>query len=358
VSDLAILDVVKFEGLVDKRWLVYRHPGNEFNNKSKLIVGPGQIGMLVHGGKVSAILESGTYTMDTENFPFIRELVKGVYSGNVPYMMEVYFVNKTMKLDMLWGTKDPIQLLDPKFKVKINVRARGQYALRIKNYQFLVTQLVGSLGGKSVIDFDIISDFFRALINTKVKTLLAQYFIKNQVSILDMSMYLDEVSIASFESIRPEFEKFGFEVVNFYYESINIPNEDLEIINGILNKNAEFNILGEDRYRTSRGYDVLEAAAKNEGTAGGIVGAGVGLGVGFGVGQQAAGMASGIIPPKTESSKDTTCIKCHAKIESDDKFCPECGEKQTIKCVSCGSTLEVNAKFCPECGTPVRRGKS
>jgi membrane protease subunit (stomatin/prohibitin family) len=357
VSDLAILDVVKFEGLVDKRWLVYRHPGNEFNNKSKLIVGPGQIGMLVHGGKVSAILESGTYTMDTENFPFIRELVKGVYSGNVPYMMEVYFVNKTMKLDMLWGTKDPIQLLDPKFKVKINVRARGQYALRIKNYQFLVTQLVGSLGGKSVIDFEVISDFFRALINTKVKTLLAQYFIKNQVSILDMSMYLDEVSMASFESIRPEFEKFGFEVVNFYYESINIPNEDLEIINSILNKNAEFNILGEDRYRTSRGYDVLEAAAKNEGTAGGIVGAGVGLGVGLGVGQQAAGMASNIIPPKSESSKDTYCIKCHAKIESDDKFCPECGEKQNMKCSSCGSTLEFNSKFCPECGTPVKRGK-
>lgn len=354
---MAVLDVCKFDGLSDLRWLVYKHPNNEFNTKSKLIVGPGQIGIIVHGGKVEKIFESGTYTMDSENFPFLKNLQKQVYGGSVPYTLEVYFVNKTMKLDMLWGTKDPIQLLDPKFQVKINVRARGQYALRINNYQFLITQLVGSLGGKAVVDFNSINNFFRSIINTKIKSLLAQYFIKHQVSILDIAMYLDEISKNSFDALIDEFDRFGLEVINFYYESINIPDEDLATINDILNRNAEFNILGENRYRTSRGYDVLESAAKNEGAAGGMAAVGVGLGVGLGVGKEAVGLTNNMIPEDQKAKKkDVACVKCGSMIESDDKFCPECGSPQVLKCEKCHSELSPKDKFCPECGTPVKRG--
>ncbi len=264
--------------------------------------------------------------MDSENFPFLKSLQKQVYGGSAPYTLEVYFINKTMKLDMLWGTKDPIQLLDPKFQVKINVRARGQYALRINNYQFLITQLVGSLGGKAVIDFNSINNFFRSIINTKIKSLLAQYFIKQS------SLYFGYCNVFrwnitnSFDALKDEFDRFGLEVINFYYESINIPDEDLATINEILNRNAEFNILGENRYRTSRGYDVLESAAKNEGAAGGMAAVGVGLGVGLGVGKEAVGLTNNMIPDENKKAKkDVACVKCGSMIESDDKFCPECG---------------------------------
>jgi len=351
---MAVLDVCKFDGFVDRRWLVYKHPNSEFNTKSKLIVGPGQVAVIVHGGKIEKILESGTYTLESENFPFIKELQRKAY-GAIPFTLEVYYVNKTMKLDMLWGTKDPIQLLDPKFQVKINVRARGQYALRINNYQFLVSNLVGSLGGESIVDFELINQFFRSIINTKIKTLIAQYFIKNKVSILDISMYLDEISKQSFDDVNAEFDKYGLEVVNFYYESINIPDEDLNRINEILNKNAEFNILGENRYRTSRGYDVLESAAKNEGAAGGMAAVGVGLGVGLGAAKQTSNLVGEMIPEKG-SKKMVHCIQCNAEIEDDDKFCPECGAPQVLKCEKCGSELSPKDKFCPECGTPVKRG--
>ncbi len=351
---MAVLDVCSFDGSRDRRWLVYKHPNNEFNTKSKLIVGPGQVAVVVHGGKIEKILENGTYTLESENFPFIKELQRKAY-GAIPFTLEVYFVNKTMKLDMLWGTKDPIQLLEPKFQVKINVRARGQYALRISNYQFLITHLVGSLGGANMVAYEEVNNFFRSIINTKIKTLIAQYFIKNKISILDISMYLDEISKESFNAIYSEIESYGLEVVNFYYESISIPDEDLETINEILNRNAEFNILGDDRYRTSRGYDVLESAAKNEGAAGGMAAVGVGLGVGLGAAKQASGLAGEMIPPKA-SKKMVHCVKCNAEIEADDKFCPECGSPQVLKCEKCHSELSPNDKFCPECGTPVKRG--
>jgi membrane protease subunit (stomatin/prohibitin family) len=324
---MAILDVVKFDGFGDRKWLIYHYPGNEFNSKSKFIVGPGQIGLVVHGGKIEEIYESGTYTLNSENLPFLKGFVKGVYGKQVPYTLELYYVNKIIKLDMLWGTKDPIPLLDPKFKVKINVRARGQYALRIKNYQFLLTNLIGALAEKNVVTFSAVADFFRAIINTRIKTNISEYFIKDQVSILDVTMYLEKISEESFEDLKDDFDKYGMELVNFFFESINIPEEDLKNINEILNKNAAFEIMGDERYRTSRGYDVLESAAQNE-SSGGIAATGIGLGVGLGMGQAVGSMAKDIIPEAKKANTDGKfCVHCGAKMSKTSKFCPECGEK-------------------------------
>ncbi len=51
------------------------------------------------------------------------------------------------------------------------------------------------------------------------------------------------------------------------------------------------------------------------------------------------------------------CHNCHAKVSSDAKFCPECGDKIEIKksifCKECGLSLETGTKFCPNCGHKV-----
>jgi predicted amidophosphoribosyltransferase len=48
-----------------------------------------------------------------------------------------------------------------------------------------------------------------------------------------------------------------------------------------------------------------------------------------------------------------TCPQCEAPLETNAKFCPECGAK--IKgekhCTECGAKLAEGAKFCAECGT-------
>lgn len=350
---MAIAEVISFNGIYEKKWLVYRYPSQEVNEKSKLIVGPGQIGIVVHGGKVERIFESGTYTLSSENLPFIKDLVKKVYGGKVPYTLEVYFINRTIKLDMLWGTNDPIQILDPQFKVKVNIRARGQYALRISNYQFLLTTLVGALGGKNIIEYDLVNNLFRGLINTKVKTIISKYILEQQVSSLDINLYLEKIAKDTLESLQPEVERYGMELVNFFYESINVPSEDLERINDILNKNAEFNILGDQRYRTSRGFDVLEQAAGNEGGAGSVASLGVGLGMGVGVGKAASDLVGNTMGSTDTKMKNVACVKCGKMIEDDDKFCPECGAPQKLVCSGCKAELVGNAKFCPECGKKV-----
>lgn len=346
---MAVVNVIDFQGISGKKWLIYKHPANEFNTNSKLIVRPGQVAVVIYGGKVEGTFENGTYELTNVNLPFVSDLQKNIYGGRKPFMMDVYFINRTIKLDMLWGTKDPIQLLDPKFKVKINVRARAQYALRIKNYGFLITELVGALKNSEALGFSGMSDFFRSIINTRIKTLLAQQIVSKHISILDINAYLEELSEESLNRLKPDFEKYGMEMINFFYESINIPDDDLSKINEFLNRNAEFDILGESRYRTSRGYDVLDQAASNEGGAGGMAAAGLGLGAGIGFAKETANITN----ESLSDSNTTECIKCNTSMKKGQRFCPDCGTIQTIECSKCKKELKSSANFCPDCGTKV-----
>lgn len=346
---MTYLDVIEYRGSHDNSWIVYRHPNNQFNTNSKLIVSVGQVAVIVHGGKVERIIENGTFILDNLNFPFLANMQRKKHGGGNPFPMEVYFINKTIKLDMLWGTIDPILLLEPKFNVRVHVRARGQFGLKINNYQFLLTQLIGSIN-RQTITFELINQFFRGLINTKIKTILASEIINNKISLLDINMHLDSLSNQTKVLLEPEFERYGFEMINFYYSSINLPADDLEIINKILNKNAEFNILGTDRYKASRGYDVLESAAKNEGS-GNLASAGLGLGIGKGFADDLMNVNKDL---KVDEHK---CVKCSMKIGEKDKFCLNCGTEQVKHCSKCNTTIDSNAKFCSNCGQVVEGGK-
>lgn len=61
----------------------------------------------------------------------------------------------------------------------------------------------------------------------------------------------------------------------------------------------------------------------------------------------------------------TNCPFCHARIESEAKFCPNCGsnltekelmikEESSIKtCQNCGAEVPIDAKFCVKCGQKI-----
>ena len=55
-----------------------------------------------------------------------------------------------------------------------------------------------------------------------------------------------------------------------------------------------FDIIGDERYKTQRSFDVMEEAAKNEGNVGGMMGAGLGFGMGMNMMNNAAAFAASI----------------------------------------------------------------
>jgi len=53
-----------------------------------------------------------------------------------------------------------------------------------------------------------------------------------------------------------------------------------------------------------------------------------------------------------------TCPNCEAPLDSNAKFCPECGAKVKVdnRCPNCKAKVAPGAKFCPECGTKLGQG--
>lgn len=355
---MAIFEVVRFEGVENRDWLLYKFPGTEFNTKSKLIVGTGQIAICVHNGKVETILEEGTFRMDTELLPVIKGFVKKVHGGNTPYTMEIYFINKRIKLDLLWGTSDPIKLLDPVYQIQIKIRARGQMGVRLREYQFFLQSLVGTIIQGNYVTFSNLQNYFRGIINLKVKKHISSFILTNKVSYFEVEPHIEEITSQIGEELAPELSKFGFELLNFSIESANVPEEDLDELNKIFHKKAEFEQLGEYRYRTARGYDVLEASANNEGAAGGAMGAGIGLGAGIQMAQSFQGSLGGVIPAAQQAgpAKTFACPKCSKQVEEGTKFCPECGHRMIYHCPKCNTVLKPHVKFCYECGEKVVEG--
>ena len=348
---MAFYDLIKFDGN-GLNWLMYKHPVDEFNNNSKLVVSPGQVAIIVHSGKIEKICEEGTFKINSELLPFLKGFTKAFFGGKNPYPIEIYFINKRIKLDLLWGTSDPIKLIDPKYHIQINVRARGQLGIKLTNYQYFFQTLVGTLMKNQTIEFSIIQSYFRGRINQVVKKNLSKYIIDNQVTYFEIDPHIDDIQSLFEERIREDIKEFGFDVVNLSVESINVPDQELDKLNDILHKKAEYDQLGDQVYRTARGYDVLEAGAENNGAAATMMG----VGMGMNIGQTMQGTVS-IIPPASEvkeEPKATTpkikCPSCGAEIATTSKFCPECGAKIVHNCPKCNSIIKPGQKFCPECG--------
>ena len=345
---MAFYEVIRYQSDVTN-WLLYKHPVDEFNNKSRLIVSPGQVAIIVHNGKIEKICEDGTFKINSELLPFLKGFTKAFFGGTNPYPIEIYFVNKILKLNVYWGTSDPIKLTDPKYQIVINVRARGQLGLRLTDYQYFYQTLIGTLMKNSLITFDIIEEFFRGKTNQVIKKNLSSYILNNKISFLEIEPRIDDIQQEIEKELREEFVTFGFDLVNLSIESINVPDNDLEKLNDILHKKAEYEQLGDQVYRTTRGYDVLEAGASNNNSAAAMMG----IGMGMNMSNQMGGTS--IIPPANNDApkkeeKSEACPKCGAPIDANTKFCPECGFKIVRNCPECGTPVSPNQKFCPECG--------
>lgn len=358
---MAIIDRIKFDGMRNgSEWLVYRYPGESFVAGTQLIVGEGQVAVFVKGGQALDYFTAGTYTLSTANIPLLQGVINLPFGGKTPYTAEIYFINTTTKLNMNWGTSDPIQLVDPKYHIKLRIRAFGQFGMKVDDFRVFLTELIGTVSPQEVVNYRKMLEYFRGVLVMKVKSLIAQAIINNKISALEIVASIDDIAQYCQEAVAKEFQRFGLRVVNFHIQSINFPDEDFEEINKILRDKASFEIIGDQRYVTKRSFDTLESAAGNQGGAAGVfAGAGVGLGAGLGMGGAMSGVAQHM-DPRPASSGEKICPSCGKGNAKSAVFCADCGtrvEPEKIKCPSCGEENVHTAKFCTICGSSMVKKK-
>jgi len=354
----AVINRIKYDGPEDgSQWLIYKSPGDKYVLGSQLVVNQAQEAIFFKSGEALDIFGAGTHTLETGNLPLLNKLVNLPFGGDTPFTAEVYYVNKTSKLNMNWGTANPFPVEDPKYGLLLSIRSHGSYGIRIVDSRMFVSELIGAIPSGASVTHEYVSSYFSGLLVSKIKTVISDYMIRQKISFLEVTGYLDEISKACEQKVSEEFERFGIEVVNFFVETITPPKEEYEK----LREYKEELSLGNDFYTQRRSLDIMEEMAGNN--AGGIASVGAGLGMGFGFAGQAGGMFQGISNAMNPTQNNvqnvqTTpamqqCSHCGTMNPAGQKFCGGCGNAliPSGKCPSCGKINPPGQAFCGDCGT-------
>lgn len=354
---MAIVSVVKYDGSPDV--FAWKYPDSELGTWTQLIVNESQQAILFKGGQSLDVFEAGRHTLSTANIPFLEALINLPFGGQSPFSAEVWFVNKQFNLDVKWGTPSPIQIQDPVYGVFVPVRSHGIFGLQIDDAKRFLVKLVGTLPAFTKND---IVRYFRGVYVSKVKDAISTYIVEHKVGILEINMYLDELSDYLRERIAPTMADYGISLTNFYVNDISVPEDDPAVVSlkQTLAKRAEMNIIGYN-YVQERSFDTLEGAATNPGSGSSdLMGAGLGLGMGFGMGggfgSAFADMARNLSP----LGQELRCPSCGTAMAQGQKFCGQCGRPASTPpakpaasarfCTQCGEPMPEGAHFCGRCG--------
>lgn len=177
---MSIAQIVKCEG--DNSTFVWKHPSEDFNTSTQLIVHESQEAIFFMNGQALDLFGAGRYTLETENIPLIRKVANLPTGGQTPFHCEVYFINKTEQMAIRWGTDSKVQYLEPTYKFPISIGASGEMSLSVSDSRKLLIKLVGTeafLGQAKLIQF------FRAFLMTRVKTYIAQTMAANAINIFE-----------------------------------------------------------------------------------------------------------------------------------------------------------------------------
>lgn len=286
-----------------------KFPSTDLRLGSQLVVSPSQTAFFVKDGVICDRFESGTYTLKTENIPMLNGIIKIPFGGETPFQAEVWFINRSTKLDMKWGTTSPVMLEDPKYNVIVPIRAYGQYGIKVSEPLVFIKNIVGNMSSFSAYK---LHEYFKGQLLMNLNNALSKKMDIDKYSILEINNHLLDLSQHCEENINVYFQRYGISLTDFTIMSINIPYDDPSVqkLKEAKDLAARLKITGKDIYQMERGFNVLDKAASNEGAGGAFSSMGAGLGVGVGVGnamgniaQNAVNVVSPTPPPLPEDAQ-------------------------------------------------------
>ncbi len=378
-----IASVIKYEG--DNDTFVWKHPCEDFNTTTQLIVHESQQALFFMNGQALDLFEAGRHTLHTQNIPLINKFFNRAYDDTSPFHCEVYFINKTEQMAVKWGTDSKVEYVEPTYGFPIQIGANGEMTLRVEDARRLLIKIVGT---ENELTQSGLLQKLRAFLMTKIKPYFANYIKQNAINIFEIDQKLSDMSEAMQKLLVPDFLDYGISLVNFFILEIAKPENDpsykkfkeihfrqyadiaeakIRQSVGIIEEETEKQrMIIESQglatkrqiegytYAQERGFDVAEGFAKNEGSGGNMANLGIGLGIMGSVGNAVGGVVNQAIGSAAQSPL-AKCPNCGTLMPQNAKFCLECGSKleasdaREVECPKCGNKTPAG-KFCIECG--------
>lgn len=222
-----LASIIKYEG--DNETLVWKHPIEDFNFGSQLIVHESQEAIFFRDGQALDLFGAGRYTLQTQQLPLLEKIYKLPTDTEGTFHSEVYFVNLATQMGVKWGTDSKVRLFDPASGLHIEIGASGEFNIRVTDSRKLLLKVVGTTGGlgqEQLLGIGNGKGFFRSMVMTQVKSYLAQTIKENTINILEIDEHLMALSGALRERINAALDEYGLTMPEFYVSRIVTPDDD------------------------------------------------------------------------------------------------------------------------------------
>lgn len=250
VKQSGLASVIKYEG--DNETLVWKHPIEDFNYGSQLIVHESQEAIFFRDGQALDLFGPGRYTLETQQLPMLEKIYQPLTGSQHVFHSEVYFINLTVQMGIKWGTDSKVRLFDPGSGMHVELGASGEFSIRVNDARKFLLKIVGTTGGfkqsqilgglnqqklqmakklqasNEAVDETTYIDkgYFRAMVMTQVKSYLAYAIRESGISVLEIDERLMDLSEALRDRINVALQEYGLVMPEFYVSRVVTPDDD------------------------------------------------------------------------------------------------------------------------------------
>ena len=222
-----LASIIKYEG--DNETLVWKHPIEDFNLGSQLIVHESQEAIFFRDGQALDLFSAGRYTLETQQLPLLEKLYKLPTDTEGTFHSEVYFINMATQMGVKWGTDSKVRLFDPASGLHVELGASGEFNIRVTDSRKLLLKVVGTTAGltqNELLGSGNSKGFFRSMVMTQVKSYLAAAIRENGINVLEIDERLMELSEALRDKINVRLKDYGLTMPEFFVNRVVTPDDD------------------------------------------------------------------------------------------------------------------------------------
>ena len=222
-----LASIIKYEG--DNNTLIWKHPIEDFNYGSQLIVHESQEAIFFRDGQALDLFGAGRYTLETQQLPVLEKVYKLPTDTEGTFHSEVYYINLATVMGIKWGTDSKVRMFDPASGLHLEIGACGEFNIHVINSRKLLLKLVGTTGSlkqEQILGMGDGRGYFRAMIMTQVKSYLAQAIKTCRINILEIDERLMELSDALRGRLNKYLADYGLEMPEFFVSRVITPDED------------------------------------------------------------------------------------------------------------------------------------
>ncbi|MDI1478780.1 SPFH domain-containing protein [Polyangium sp. y55x31] len=204
-----------------KNLIVYKHPDQNIPFWSQLTVDSDECALFFKDGKYMGYLPPGRHTLQTQNIPFLNNLINSFTGGDV-FIAEIYFVKMQPIRSVPFG--GPLESMeDPILYEFVTPRIFGEFSLVVTDPVRFVIGYHGQAAGAQ--DNDVILNWIKGLFFMSVKTVIGQMCAQQGKSLLNLGGMSMEIA-GRIQQSAPNLDEIGVKILQIGNFNINFAADD------------------------------------------------------------------------------------------------------------------------------------